>query len=115
MGARSFASLFADDLIALELPGISAQLRHRTHVWVLTRIGAAGDVARLGLELTGALLALAVRLRHGRAYGQLDPERRRAVAAWLAATSLPLAAEYVRAVRSLAVTYAYDALYATAP
>ena len=33
----------------------------------------------------------------------------------LAKTRLPLAAEYVRAVRALAVTYVYDAMHATAP
>jgi hypothetical protein len=90
-------------------------VQERAHGWVLARIGGAGDVARLGLRLTGVLIGAGVRLSTGHGYAGLPEERRRALAGRLAGASLPLVAEYVRAVRSLAITYAYDAVYATAP
>jgi hypothetical protein len=110
-----FLTAFAADLIELELGPLPAELRDRATRWATTRIGGAGDVARLGLALTGRLIGTGILLRYGRAYRSLGEEHRRAVAARLAASGLPLVAEYVRAVRALAVSYVYDARYATAP
>jgi hypothetical protein len=110
-----FLTAFAGDLIELELGPLPPELRDRATHWVTTRIGGAGDVARLGLRLTGRLIGTAIRLRFGRGYAALGQERRTEVTARLAASGLPLVAEYVRAVRALAVSYVYDARYATAP
>jgi hypothetical protein len=110
-----FLTAFAGDLIELELGPLPPELRERATRWVTTRIGGAGDVARRGLRLTGRLIAIAIRLRFGRGYASLGRERRAEVTARLAASGLPLVAEYVRAVRALAVSYVYDARYATAP
>jgi hypothetical protein len=115
MPSGSFLNAFAADLIDLEMGPLPSGLPERATTWVVTRMAGAGDVTRLGLALTGALIATSVRVRSGRAYAALPPERRRAMTARLAKTRLPLAAEYVRAVRALAVTYIYDALHATAP
>ena len=115
MPSGSFLGAFAADLIELEMGPLPSGLPERATNWVVTRIDGAGDVTRLGLALTGGLIAAVVRLRSGRAYTALAPERRRAMTERLARTRLPLAAEYVRAVRALAVTYVYDALDATTP
>jgi hypothetical protein len=115
IGTDGFTPSFVADLVALELGDLPPAVQERTRAWVLTRMSGAGDVARLGLRLAGALIAAGVCVRTGRPYARLPGERRRAVAGWLAGTSAPVAAEYVRAARSLAVTYAYDAVYATAP
>ena len=84
-------------------------------MWVLTRISGAGDLTRAGLAAAGLRLAVGVRLTTGRPYDRLTPDRRRAMVRWLAATRLPVAGEYVRAIRSLAVAYVYEARYASVP
>jgi hypothetical protein len=115
VAADRFLSAFAGDLIDLELGPLPANLRERAIDWITSRVAGAGDVARLGLTLTGRLIGAGVRLRLGRAYAALPAERRRRVASRLASSRLPLVAEYVRAVRALAVTYVFDGLHATVP
>jgi hypothetical protein len=106
---RSFLAAFAGDLIDLELGPLPAGLRDRARDWVVERMLGAGDVARTGFVLIGTLLAARVRARTGRSYAALDAERRRAIASRVARTRLPLVADYVRGIRSLAVTYVYEA------
>jgi hypothetical protein len=113
--ARRFVAAFTEDLVALELPAGDESLQQRTRDWVLARIEGAGDVNRRGIALVALVLAAGVRVATGRAYTSLAPQRRQAIAARLAATGLPLAGEFTRAVRALAVTYFYDARHATAP
>lgn len=108
-----FAVAFIDDLITLELDPADPELAVRTRDWVLARMGGAGQVTRAGLYATGALLALVVCVRTGRPYGALGSERRLTVARRLGSSRLPLVAEYVRAVRALAVTYFYEARFPT--
>ena len=112
---HGFLAAFAEDLAELDAGPLDDELRGRTRDWVLARVGGAGAITRLGLGLTGALLGGAVLVAARRPYAALPVERRRAVARRLAATRLPLAGEYVKAVRALALTYVYDARFATAP
>jgi hypothetical protein len=110
-----FLSTFTADLIDLELGPLPAGLQERATAWVGARMAGAGDVARLGLGVAGGVIGAGVRLRFGRAYAALPSERRRRVTARLAKSRLPVVAEYVRAVRALAVTYVFDGLHATVP
>lgn len=104
---RRFLSAFADDLISLEIEPDDRR-RERTRAWVVERLAGAGQVTRLGIGLTGVLLGACVRAATGRGYDRLPPGRRRRVAGWLCRSSLPLVADYVRAVRALAVSHAYE-------
>ena len=113
--ATRFLAAFTEDLVDLELGPVSPELRDRARQWVVARVGNAGDVARLGLTVAGTALAVGVRIRTGRSYDRLAPQRRSELARRLAGSRLPIAAEYVKAVRSLAVAYVFEARYATAP
>lgn len=113
--ADGFLRAFTADLVDLELGPVPAELRDRTCGWVSDRVWGSGQLTRAGLGLVGAVLAAGVRTRTGKRYRDLPPERRHAIARRLLGTRLPLAGEYVKAVRSLAVAYVYDARYASAP
>ncbi len=115
MRAGRFLSDLTDDLVELEVGPVSAELRERTRSWVQARVAGSGSVTRLGLRATGMLLSVVVVTATGRPYHRLPADRRRAVARRLAGTRLPLAAEYVKAIRSLAISYVYEARFATAP
>jgi hypothetical protein len=112
---RRFLEAFTRDLVALELGPIDPPLADRTTAWVVTRVAQAGDVTRAGLTIACGLTAAGVRLRTGSAYHRLPDTDRLDLARALTRSRLPVTGELVRAIRSLAVTYAYDARYATAP
>jgi hypothetical protein len=113
--ADRFLSAFTDDVIVLEVPPLPPDVHESARAWVIARVNGAMDVTRLGLAVAGTGLALAVRLGTGRRYDQLVDERRLAIARRLTRTRLPIAAEYVRAVRSLVVSYVYEARAAAGP
>lgn len=113
--ADRFLAALTDELLELELGPVDAELRDRTRAWVVERFAGAGDLTRFGLAMTGNLMALAIALTEGRPFQRLPEPRRRAIAARLARTRLPLAGEYVKAIRSLAVAYVYEARFASAP
>lgn len=99
---------FTDDLVHLEFGPLDGPTRAGARDWVAARIGGAGEVTRGGLTVAGLLIGVLVRLRTGRAYADLPDDRRLAIARRLAGTSLPVLAEYVKAVRSLATHYVYE-------
>lgn len=104
----SFLETFTDDLVELEFGPLPEATRAGAREWVAARIGGAGEVTRLGLAVAGKLLAVSVRVRTGSAYADLSRARRLQVAAGLAAARGFPAAEYVKAVRSLAVSFVYE-------
>jgi hypothetical protein len=110
----AFLRAFTADLISLELPELDGPASQQTRVWVLERIDGADAPARLGMRAASGLLALVLAVIARRPYPDLPEERRRALAARLAATSMTPAAELVRAVRALAVSYAYEQRFARA-
>ena len=101
-----------DDLVELDFGPVTEDERTRTRAWVVGRVAGAGQVTRAGLAVAGLVVAAGVVLTTGRPYQALSPERRRAVARRLAATRLPVAGEYVKAIRSLAVAYLFDLRHA---
>jgi hypothetical protein len=105
----SFLGAFTADLVDLEFGPQPQAVRAGAQEWVQTRIAGAGDVTRRGLRVAALALAGGVRLRTGHAYEGLPDAERRAIAERIAASSLPIVAEFVKAVRSLAVAYVYDA------
>ena len=111
----SFLAALTEDLVELELGPLTPELRDRTVAWVDARFAGSGSVTRFGLAATGTLLAAVVGVAARQPYERLPAERRRRIAQRLASTRLPLAAEYVKAIRSLAVSYVYEARFATAP
>jgi hypothetical protein len=107
---RSFLSAFVRDLIALELAAVDDAAAERTRAWVVARVDGAAEITRLGMMLVGTLIAAAVRASTGRAYAALPDRRRLRIARRLASTRVPLAGDYVRAVRALTVSHAYERL-----
>lgn len=103
---RRFLAAFTSELVEAEM---GERARPETADWVVQRIYASGQITRFGLASTAALLAAALHVRHRAPFFALPQERRAAAARALAATRLPLAADFVRAVRALAVTHAYQA------
>ena len=112
---QRFVAAFAGDLAELEFGPLPPELRQRVAEWVALRVAGAGDVTRIGLGVVCAAVALWVRVRSGRAYAELDTRDRRAWEQRIARSGLPGVSELVRAVRSLAVAYVYDARFASAP
>lgn len=108
-----FVRRFVEDLVVLEACASDPASAPRTGDWVIARMDGAGQVVRAGLRATGTLLALSVWIRTGRPYAALGSERRLALARRLASSRLPLVADYVRAVRSLAVSHVYEARFPT--
>jgi len=107
--AQRFLQALTDDLVELELGPLEPHVARGTRAWVSARVSGAGDFTRFGLSVVGTVLAAAVRIRTARAYDRLPAARRRRIAARLGATTLPLASEYARVIRSLAVAYVYEA------
>ena len=107
--SERFLAGFTEDLVDLELGPVSAEVRVRTRDWVVDRVRGSATITRAGLAAAGALVAATVVLRTGGTYGRLPAERRRELARGLAASALPVVADYVKAVRSLAVTYVWEA------
>jgi len=95
------------------MPAAGAELRGRTCEWVVQRVRGAGQVTRLGLTAAAVLIGAAVRLRRGRPYAALADDTRRATARRLASSRLPVVGEYVRAVRSLTVSFLYEERFPT--
>lgn len=111
----TFLPALTRDVIALEAGSVEPEIADRATAWVTSRFAGAGDVTALGLRVTGLLLAIAVSVTTGRRYAGLPDERRVRVARRLLDSRLPLVGEYVKAVRALALTYVYEARFATAP
>jgi hypothetical protein len=112
---RSFLRVFTADLIALELGNFDPATREQTSAWVLERLEGASDLTRLIFTVISAGLGLAVRVRSGARYADLTDGRRWAIAERLAATRTPPIADFVRALRALAVTHAYEYQFAARP
>lgn len=110
-----FLGAFTADLVELELAPLPDGVAERTRGWVQDRVGGANQTTRAGIATTGLLLGAGVLVATGRPYERLPEARRLAIARRLAASRLPIVAEYVKAVRSLAVAYAFEAQYASAP
>jgi len=107
--AERFLGALTDDLVELELGPLEPELARGTREWVVERVAGAGDFTRFGLTAVGMVLATAVRVATARAYDRLPATRRLKIAARLGRTRLPLASEYTRVVRSLAVAYVFEA------
>lgn len=105
----TFAAALVEDILALEVGPDVPSDPAATRDWVTERLAGAGQVTRLGLAVAAGAVAAAVRVRHGRPYAALDVERRRAIARRLLDTRLPLAGDYARALRALAITHAFEA------
>jgi hypothetical protein len=106
--ADRFLAAFTGDLLELELGPLPEEERKETVAWVRTRVRGAASVTRLGLTVAGLAVATTVAVLARAPYTRLPEERRRAVARRLAATRLPVAGEYVKAVRSLAILHAAE-------
>ncbi|HEY6760221.1 MAG TPA: hypothetical protein VI318_12060 [Baekduia sp.] len=75
--------------------------------FTVERVGGAPSVPRFGLDLAATVAALLVRTLTRRPFARLDLSAR---TAWLGRLErLPLTGQYVDAVRSLALTYIYEA------
>lgn len=103
-----FLDSLTRDLIDREFGPVDADTRDAAAAWVRERFAGAGDVTAPGLRVTGRLVAAAILVIERRPYAALPAERRAAVLGRLLTTRMPLAAEYVRAIRSLAVAYVYE-------
>ncbi len=110
-----FLESFTRDLVDDELGPLPPDLTEGAVDWVQARVAGAGDVTRLGLRVASTAVAAGVRLRTGHAYGSLPDAERRVLAARIARSRLPIVGELTKAVRSLAITYVYEARFATAP
>lgn len=110
----SFLDILTRDLVDREFGPVDADTADRTAAWVRERFAGAGDVTAPGLRVTGQLVATAILVTERRPYAALPAARRAAILDRLLTTHAPLVAEYVRAIRALAVTYVYEDRFASA-
>lgn len=106
---QAIASALASDLLDVDVGDVDPELRATTTAFVAGRMARAGSVTRFGLGVGAIALTAWTRVRTGRPYGALRPEARRAWAARLGTTSLPLVGDYVRVVRSLVLVHVFEA------
>ena len=111
---QPFLTAFARDLAELECGPLNPELGEDVVGWGRERVAGAGDVTRLGLTVVGLGVAGWVRLRTGSSYTALDTRQRSAWTRRIAGSRAPGVSELVRAVRSLTVTFVYEARHAPA-
>lgn len=100
-----------DELLALDIGSIGDDDAALARMFVMSRVRRAGSPTRLGVAVAAALIDSAVRLLAGRRFAELPPDERALWARRLSATQLPVAAEFVRLLRSLLITYAFERRY----
>jgi hypothetical protein len=83
--------------------------------FVTARVAGAGEVTRIGLLVADSALWLLLLVLCGRPYSRLSPARRARIAAAMSRSSLPGVRDYVRAIRSLVLTYVYERKAASQP
>jgi hypothetical protein len=108
---RKTLEAFAEDVVALEFaPGNPGLARETAH-WVGERVIGAGPLASSGLLAPALALDIAMLARYASSYPHLARGQRMKIAGRLVSTHMPLAVDWVRAIRLLAVPYVFERRY----
>ena len=99
---------FVEDLVALEFEPRDEALARAAARWVGECTVGAAAVARCGLLAPAVILDITAVARYSRRFAALDRTRRLRMTARLADTRLSPTANWVRAVRLLAVVYVFE-------
>jgi hypothetical protein len=108
---RKTLEAFAEDVVALDFVPESTGLARETARWVGERAIEAGPLAGSGLLAPALALDMAMLARYARPYSSLTNGQRTKIAKRLARTRMPLAVDWVRAIRLLAVPYVFERRY----
>ncbi len=95
--SRGLVRPFAQHLLRVDLPGLSALQRDEVSDFAVQRVDELPSVLRIGVHLIAAPMRVMVSA----------PGSDRLIA-WLIRHPLPLLGEYVRMIRSLAYTYIWE-------
>jgi hypothetical protein len=107
-GDPRFAGALAEALLARDVPGATAAERRAAARFVAERLSGAPAFTRLGMAAVGLVLAVPVRLFERTPFATLAPARQAVWVARWSARPLPGIAEYLDAVRGLALTRHYE-------
>jgi hypothetical protein len=107
----AFLPALVDAILRRDVGDLEPDAVRACAAFTIERVGGAPSVPRLGLDVAATVAALVVRAAARRPFARLDLAAR---ITWLGRLErLPLTGQYVDAVRSLALTYIYEAGVAT--
>ena len=102
--SRALVEPFTRRLLAVDLPGLTADQRRDVTDFTIQRVDELPSVLRIGVTCIAAPMRIAIAAPGAGS-----------MLAWLIRHPLPLIGEYVRMIRSLAYTYVWEHWPATAP
>ena len=110
----AFHRAVADTLVDLDVAAVDARGRADVVGFVDGQVRALPTHLALGVSAVATFLVVTAALRHGRPFGSLTADQRRAVVERWAASPLPPVRLYVRMLRSLVVYSGHEVLAASA-